>query len=104
MRSPTVHTDEVARSNSARVYRVSARLPVEDLGELFDPTSMTTRWRPSVVWSVCGSGGLPLPGAEVEAEGLLLIAEGGPNHQGRQRITTVLVRRGAASRRGRRSR
>ncbi len=88
-------TDEVAPVEELGdgVYRVSARLPVEDLGELFDLDIDDDE-----VETVGGLVGLrlgrvPLPGAEVEAEGLLLIAEGGPNHQGRQRITTVLVRR-----------
>lgn len=74
-------------------YRVSARLPVEDLGELFhidiDDDEVDT------VGGLLGLelGRVPLPGARVEAHGLLLVAEGGPNRQGRQRITTVLVTR-----------
>ncbi|MFW0792750.1 hemolysin family protein [Gordonia sp. CPCC 205515] len=74
-------------------YRVSARLPVEDLGELFgldiDDDEVDT------VGGLLGLvlGRVPLPGARVETNGLLLIAEGGPNRQGRQRITTVLVKR-----------
>lgn len=72
-------------------YRVSARLPVEDLGELFgldiDDDEVDT------VGGLLGLvlGRVPLPGAVVETVGLRLVAEGGPNRQGRQRITTVLV-------------
>ncbi|WP_020170815.1 hemolysin family protein [Gordonia polyisoprenivorans] len=72
-------------------YRVSARLPVEDLGELFDIDIDDDE-----VETVGGLVGLelgrvPLPGARVASHGLQLVAEGGPNRQGRQRITTVLV-------------
>lgn len=74
-------------------YRVSARLPVEDLGELFDVDIDDDD-----VETVGGLVGLelgrvPLPGAQVQTHGLHLIAEGGPNRQGRQRITTVRVER-----------
>ncbi|QTI67699.1 hemolysin family protein [Gordonia polyisoprenivorans] len=72
-------------------FRVSARLPVEDLGELFDIDIDDDE-----VETVGGLVGLelgrvPLPGARVASHGLQLVAEGGPNRQGRQRITTVLV-------------
>ena len=72
-------------------YRVSARLPVEDLGELFeidiDDDEVET------VGGLVGLalGRVPLPGATVESHGLLLVAEGAPNRQGRQRITAVVV-------------
>ncbi|GAA1481059.1 hemolysin family protein [Gordonia sinesedis] len=88
-------TDEVApvddRGDGS--YRVSARLPVEDLGELFDIDIDDDE-----VETVGGLVGLelgrvPLPGAEVTSHGLRLVAEGGPNRQGRQRISTVLVTR-----------
>ncbi|NDK88390.1 HlyC/CorC family transporter [Gordonia desulfuricans] len=74
-------------------YRVSARLPVEDLGELFDVDIDDDE-----VETVGGLVGLelgrvPLPGAQVFSHGLHLVAEGGPNRQGRQRITTVVVTR-----------
>lgn len=88
-------TDEVApveELGDGR-YRVSARLPVEDLGELFDIDIDDDE-----VETVGGLVGLelgrvPLPGASVTSHGLQLIAEGGPNRQGRQRISTVLVSR-----------
>lgn len=88
-------TDEVAPIEDLGdgSYRVSARLPVEDLGELFgldiDDDEVET------VGGLIGLelGRVPLPGARVESDGLLLIAEGGPNRRGRQRIITVLVSR-----------
>ena len=84
--------------------RVSARLPVEDLGELFD-----LDLEHADVETVGGLlaqrlGRVPLPGAEAELSGLSLRAEGGKDSRGRLRITTVLVRRatedGAASQAG----
>lgn len=88
-------TDEVAPIEELGddVFRVSARLPVEDLGELFD-----IEIDDDEVETVGGLVGLelgrvPLPGAEVISHGLHLVAEGGPNRQGRQRITTVVVDR-----------
>ncbi|MFT4125001.1 MAG: hemolysin family protein [Gordonia sp. (in: high G+C Gram-positive bacteria)] len=79
-------------------YRVSSRLPVEDLGELFDVDIDDDE-----VETVGGLVGLelgrvPLPGARVVSHGLQLIAEGGPNRQGRQRLTSVLVCREPAAR------
>ncbi|MGP3705300.1 hemolysin family protein [Gordonia paraffinivorans] len=74
-------------------YRVSARLPVEDLGELFDIE--IDEEEVETVGGLVGLelGRVPLPGARVESHGLQLVAEGGPNRQGRQRIITVLVSR-----------
>ena len=73
--------------------RVSARLPVEDLGELFD-----VDLEHADVETVGGLlaqrlGRVPLPGSEAELAGLRLRAEGGKDSRGRLRITTVLVRR-----------
>jgi len=73
--------------------RVSARLPVEDLGELFD-----VDLEHADVETVGGLlaqrlGRVPLPGAEAELAGLRLRAEGGKDNRGRLRITTVLVHR-----------
>ncbi|MEV6604848.1 hemolysin family protein [Kutzneria sp. NPDC051319] len=81
-------------------YRVSARLPVEDLAELFD-----VELDDSDVDTVGGLlaqrlGRVPLPGAEAEIEGLRLRAEGGKDNRGRVRITTVVVRRGERERNG----
>jgi CBS domain containing-hemolysin-like protein len=74
-------------------YRVSSRLPVQDLAELFD-----VEFDEDDVETVGGLFGLvlgrvPLPGAVVELHGLELVAEGGPNRQGRVRITSVVVHR-----------
>jgi CBS domain containing-hemolysin-like protein len=73
--------------------RVSARLPVEDLGELFD-----VELEHADVETVGGLlaqrlGRVPLPGAVAELNGLRLRAEGGKDNRGRMRITTVLVER-----------
>ena len=78
--------------------RVSSRLPVEDLGELFD-----VELDGSEVETVGGLlaqrlGRVPLPGAEAEIEGLRLRAEGGKDHRGRIRINALLVRRAADQR------
>ncbi|QUH05885.1 HlyC/CorC family transporter [Saccharopolyspora erythraea] len=73
--------------------RVSSRLPVEDLGELFE-----VELDGSEVETVGGLlaqrlGRVPLPGAEAEIAGLRLRAEGGKDHRGRIRINALLVRR-----------
>jgi CBS domain containing-hemolysin-like protein len=73
-------------------FRVSARLPIEDVGELYgmefdDDLDVDT------VGGLVGLelGRVPLPGAEVVSHGLRLRAEGGPDHRGRVRINTVLL-------------
>jgi CBS domain containing-hemolysin-like protein len=73
-------------------FRVSARLPIEDVGELYgmefdDDLDVDT------VGGLLALelGRVPLPGAEVISHGLRLHAEGGPDHRGRVRIGTVLV-------------
>ncbi|MFF5218457.1 hemolysin family protein [Micromonospora sp. NPDC000442] len=71
--------------------RVTARLPVEDLGELFD-----TELPHDEVETVGGLlaqalGRVPIPGAQVKVAGLRLVAEGTTGR--RNRIDTVLVRR-----------
>jgi CBS domain containing-hemolysin-like protein len=75
--------------------RVSARLPVGDLGELFD----VDLDHPDVetVGGLLAQrlGRVPLPGARAELAGLALRAEGGKDSRGRMRITTVLVHRTA---------
>jgi CBS domain containing-hemolysin-like protein len=73
--------------------RVSSRLPVEDLGSLFDVVLDD-----SEVETVGGLlaqrlGRVPLPGAEAEIAGLRVRAEGGKDHRGRIRINALLVRR-----------
>jgi CBS domain containing-hemolysin-like protein len=73
-------------------FRVSARLPIADVGELYgvefdDDLDIDT------VGGLLALelGRVPLPGAEVTSHGLRLHAEGGPDHRGRLRVGTVLV-------------
>ncbi|MEV1142959.1 hemolysin family protein [Micromonospora sp. NPDC049799] len=83
-RPPVEHLDDGA-------VRVTARLPVEDLGELFD-TELPTDEVETVGGLLAQSlGRVPIPGAEVEVAGLRLVAEGTTGR--RNRIDTVLVRR-----------
>jgi CBS domain containing-hemolysin-like protein len=75
------------------LVRVSSRLPVEDLGEVFD-----VELDDHDVETVGGLlaqrlGRVPLPGTEAEIAGLRLRAEGGKDRRGRMRVTSVLVRR-----------
>ncbi|MEJ9079563.1 hemolysin family protein [Gordonia malaquae] len=74
-------------------YRVSARLPVEDLGELFGIEIDDDEVETVGGLLALRLGRVPLPGAKVKSHGLKMTAEGGPNRLGRQRITTVVVRR-----------
>jgi CBS domain containing-hemolysin-like protein len=84
-----------------RRLRVAARLPVEDLAELFPGVDGTDSELAEVLAAadVDTVGGLlaqqlgrvPLPGAEAEVAGLRLLAEGGKDARGRVRINTVLV-------------
>ncbi|RJQ86670.1 hemolysin family protein [Amycolatopsis panacis] len=72
--------------------RVSSRLSVDDLGELFG-----IDLQDHDVETVGGLlaqrlGRVPLPGAEAEVAGLRLFAEGGKDRRGRMRITSVVVR------------
>jgi CBS domain containing-hemolysin-like protein len=77
-------------------FRVSARVPLDDLEELFDGLDIN-----SDLDDVDTVGGLlahelgrvPLPGAEVAWGPLRLRAEGGRDHRGRVRVGTVLVTR-----------
>jgi CBS domain containing-hemolysin-like protein len=71
--------------------RVSSRLPVEDLGELFG-----IELGDHDVETVGGLlaqrlGRVPLPGTEAEISGLRMRAEGGKDSRGRMRITSVVV-------------
>ncbi|GHF61307.1 CBS domain containing-hemolysin-like protein [Amycolatopsis bartoniae] len=84
-RPPVEHLDD-------KSVRVSARLGVDDLGELFG-----LELADHDVETVGGLlaqrlGRVPLPGAEAEVDGLRLHAEGGKDRRGRMRITTVVVR------------
>lgn len=78
-------------------YRLSARLPIDDLGELFD-----VEMDDPEVETVGGLlahelGRVPLPGSKVTTHGIALTAEGGPDPRGRIRITTILATRLAGS-------
>ena len=87
-------TDEVAPIEELgdKKFRVSARLPIEDLGELYD-----VEFEEDLDVDTVGGllalelGRVPLPGAEVVSHGLRLHAEGGHDHRGRVRVGTVLV-------------
>ncbi|PSR61183.1 hypothetical protein C8258_27035 [Nocardia sp. MDA0666] len=92
-------TDEIApvEELGEGVYRVSTRLPVEDLGELFG-----LEIEEEDVDTVGGMlahtlGRVPLPGSEVVAHGLLLQGEGGADTRGRVRVHTVVARRAGES-------
>jgi len=75
-------------------FRVSARLPIEDVGELYG-VQFEEHMDVETVGGLLALelGRVPLPGSEVVSHGLLLHAEGGPDHRGRVRIGTVLVSR-----------
>ncbi|WP_433591266.1 hemolysin family protein [Nocardia sp. CA-145437] len=87
--------DEIApiEQIGAGKFRVSARLPVDDLGELFD-----IEIEEEDVDTVGGLlahalGRVPLPGSKAVVQGLQLKGEGGADARGRMRIHTVVVRR-----------
>jgi len=98
-------TDEVPaiQEIDGHTRRLSARLPVEDLEELYPPTGdpdgpnlLAEALAEADVDTVGGLlaqrlGKVPLPGAEAEVAGLRLRAEGGKDARGRLRITSVLV-------------
>ncbi|WP_163760594.1 hemolysin family protein [Mycobacterium botniense] len=73
-------------------YRVSARLPIEDLGQLYG-LAFDGDLEVDTVGGLLAVelGRVPLPGAEVISHGLRMHAEGGPDHRGRIRVGTVLL-------------
>lgn len=75
-------------------FRVSARLPIQDLGELYD-VEFADDLDVDTVGGLLALelGRVPLPGAEVISHGLRLRAEGGRDGRGRVRIGTVLLSR-----------
>jgi CBS domain containing-hemolysin-like protein len=87
-------TDEIApvEELGAGRYRVSARLSIEDLGELFgidiDEEDVDT------VGGLLAHalGRVPLPGSKAIVHGLQLRGEGGADTRGRVRVHTVVVR------------
>jgi CBS domain containing-hemolysin-like protein len=82
--------------------RVSSRLGIDDLGELFG-LDLEAGHDVETVGGLLAErlGRVPLPGAEAEVDGLRLHAEGGKDRRGRMRITSVVVHPvdGAAERR-----
>lgn len=86
--------DEVAPIEDLgdKTYRVSARLPIEDVGELYD-VEFDDDLDVDTVGGLLALelGRVPLPGAEIESHGLRLRAEGGHDHRGRVRVGTVLI-------------
>ena len=88
-------TDEVAPVEDLgdKKFRVSARLPIEDLGQLYDIEFDEDLDVDTVGGLVALKlGRVPLPGAEVVSHGLRLRSEGERDPRGRVRISTVLVR------------
>lgn len=81
---------EVLGSNR---FRVSTRLPIEDLTELYENLEIGEDLEVDTVGGLLAHelGRVPLPGAQVSWNGLRLRAEGGPDHRGRVRIGTVLI-------------
>ncbi|GGJ74348.1 membrane protein [Pilimelia anulata] len=71
--------------------RVTARLPIEDLGELFDVELPADEVETVGGLLAQQLGRVPIPGATVDIDGLRLIAEGTAGR--RNRIDTVLARR-----------
>ena len=73
-------------------FRVSTRLAIEDLGELYD-VEFDDDLDVDTVGGLLALelGRVPLPGAEMSTHGLRIRAEGGHDHRGRVRIGTVLV-------------
>jgi CBS domain containing-hemolysin-like protein len=88
-------TDEVAPVEELGDgnFRVSARLPLEDLAELYE-LELDDDLDVDTVGGLLAHelGRVPLPGAEVTWDTLRLRAEGGRDHRGRVRVGTVLVR------------
>jgi CBS domain containing-hemolysin-like protein len=74
-------------------FRVSARLPLEDLAELYE-LELDDDLDVDTVGGLLAHelGRVPLPGVEVTWDALRLRAEGGRDHRGRVRIGTVLVK------------
>ncbi len=89
-------TDEVAPVEDLGDdnYRVSARLPLQDLAELYELEIDDDLEDVDTVGGLLAHelGRVPLPGVEVTWDALRLRAEGGPDHRGRVRVGTVLVK------------
>ncbi|MEV1288857.1 hemolysin family protein [Micromonospora sp. NPDC049679] len=74
--------------------RVTARLPVEDLGELFDVELPTDEVETVGGLLAQALGRVPIPGATATVGGLRLVAEGTTGR--RNRVDSLLVRRSTA--------
>ncbi len=83
-RPPVEHLEDGA-------VRVSSRLPVEDLGELFGIDMADADVETVGGLLAQRLGRVPLPGTEAEISGLRMRAEGGKDGRGRMRITSVVV-------------
>lgn len=87
-------TDEVAPFEELEdhSYRVSARVALEDLAELYE-LELDDDLDVDTVGGLLAHelGRVPLPGSEVTWNTLRLRAEGGRDHRGRVRVGTVLV-------------
>ncbi|WP_083666324.1 hemolysin family protein [Saccharomonospora sp. CUA-673] len=97
--SDTEHRPDVEELGEHTV-RVSARLGVDDLGELFGVDLSGHDVETVSGLMAARLGRVPLPGAEAEIDGLRLRAEGGKDRRGRMRITTVVVRPAGTSQTG----
>jgi CBS domain containing-hemolysin-like protein len=82
----------------AQTYRVTARLPVEDLEELYDVEIPHEDVETVGGLLAMALGRVPIPGATVQVNGLSLVAESSKGR--RNRIGTVLVRRAPQADRG----
>ncbi|SEP45495.1 hemolysin family protein [Amycolatopsis saalfeldensis] len=89
--SDTDERPEVEELDGGAV-RVSSRLGIDDLGELFG-IDLEEDHDVETVGGLLAErlGRVPLPGAEAEVAGLRLFAEGGKDRRGRMRITSVVV-------------
>lgn len=88
-------TDEIApveQLGSGR-FRVSNRLSIEDLGELFDMEIDEEDVDTVGGLLAHALGRVPLPGSKGVIHGLQLRGEGGADARGRMRVHTVVVRR-----------
>ncbi|WP_024803374.1 hemolysin family protein [Nocardia sp. BMG51109] len=88
-------TDEIApvEDLGSEKYRVSARLPVEDLGELFGLDIEEEDVDTVGGLLAHALGRVPLPGSKIVVHGLQLRGEGGADARGRVRVHTVVVKR-----------
>jgi CBS domain containing-hemolysin-like protein len=88
-------TDEIApveQLGNGR-FRVSTRLSIEDLGELFDMEIDEEDVDTVGGLLAHALGRVPLPGSKGVIHGLQLRGEGGADARGRMRVHTVVVRR-----------